>query len=88
MTSAGLADLAAFESAMADRTLYTPRATPTARIRGHQLPREKLYVNATGDANEVAMYTFPGFQYAAVERYREEADVSFLAPLFDAVCRM
>ena len=54
---------------------------PAAKCRGKPLPRGKMYVNATGD-DVVCVHKFPGFQYAAIEHYKQLQDVPWLEPVF------
>jgi len=46
--------------------LFNPREERASLYRGHELTREKFYVNLAVDG--VAKYSFPGFQYEAMEK--------------------
>ena len=80
-------DTAALVAKTSNIALYIPRDDRSALFRGKQLPRSKCYVNATEDPNIYTHYSFPGFQYRAMEHYKQQmdADVAFLQPLFEVL---
>ena len=47
--------------------LFIPRSDRASLYRGNELTREKFYVNLCTD-DRVAKYSFPGFQWEAMER--------------------
>lgn len=80
-------DLAALERDLSDARLYNSRDLAATKIRGSAIKREKFYATATADRGQIPIYSFPGFQWAAVEHYKHEQDPEFatLQPLFAAV---
>jgi alkylated DNA repair dioxygenase AlkB len=58
---------ALFQEFVSTDDLFIPRNDPASLYRGNELTREKFYVNLCSD-DRVAKYSFPGFQWEAMER--------------------
>ena len=71
----------------AEPGLYIDRREKCALYRGKPLPRSKCYVSNTSSRDVVALYKFPGFQYASMLKYHHVSDpaAARFRPLFDVL---
>lgn len=80
-------NLAELEAAFARPAMYLDRRDRSTLYRGKPLPRSKCYVSATSSRDVLALYKFPGFQYASMLKYVHAGDAAAapFRPLFDVL---
>jgi alkylated DNA repair dioxygenase AlkB len=64
---------------VSDKGLYQPRGADHMKFRGKPLPRSKCFLDFSADRSVLRKYTYPGFQWKAMQFYRRGAEVPAVA---------